>query len=707
MNLKKVLIILSILIIQVQLRLDPEKRQALLEKIAEKVSYSDFESAFDGIQEDDDHLNLYKRMEYNVSDIQELLNKYNLLENYNYLEENNISPIVKDQGDCGSCWSFATTSSLGYKFNKLGININLSPQDAISCFHPDCDIGIYDIDSNLNIIKNGTVTEECFPYHSSDGTIPECPKECEDKSEFKKYYSQNAYYVENYEQENFYNVALLIMDQIANEGPVIASFTNHDDFFDFGEDKEKCQNDVYSYNGTANAGGNHAVSIVGYGLLNGNYYWLVQNSWGKEWCDNGFIKMDIGEMFDFSFSEPYIKPEKIQPAEIEITFLNINEECYLEVNSSSLDNWNNSLEITFKNEKTSEKMVFYINKNRILDKYVISCNNELMKMYFYLNKGTFKYDGFESLGEYNTFKLNSFEDLSFDFYSLEYIIPLLDNNFYVSQEGSKIVFRHDFGGNDDTVSPVFMDCNAEVPLKNCYPIRTSTFLGYYFGYCEITQDDLDYIQNNEVELAYYYFCGLLDCSGIYLHKLDTEKYPVYEINKFIKPKVDLISNKTDLILVSNLKNKAKISSNKENIFLVLMEIEYELKNETVLVKCSSQANIENIELYATCHIQSEIKYQYQEIYLLPYSIIDSNLNLFEIIINHAIKAEEEPEPEEEEKEEKHDEEKEKEEEEEEEKEEEKEEENEKEKEEKEHNIEGFSSYIEYSLSIILRLLILF
>ena len=65
---------------------------------------------------------------------------------------------------------------------------------------------------------------------------------------------------------------------------------------------------------------------------------------------------------------------------------------------------------------------------------------------------------------------------------------------------------------------------------------------------------------------------------------------------------------------------------------------YELKNETVLVKCSSQANIENIELYATCHIQSEIKYQYQEIYLLPYSIIDSDLNLFEIIINHAIKA---------------------------------------------------------------------
>ena len=78
MNLKKILIILSTLIIQVQLRLDPEKRQELLEKIAKKVSYSDFESAFDEIQEDDDHLNLYKRMEYNVSDIQELLNKYNL-----------------------------------------------------------------------------------------------------------------------------------------------------------------------------------------------------------------------------------------------------------------------------------------------------------------------------------------------------------------------------------------------------------------------------------------------------------------------------------------------------------------------------------------------------------------------------------------------------------------------------------------------------
>ena len=43
------------------------------------------------------------------------------------------------------------------------------------------------IDAQLNLVKNGAVTEKCFPYKSGDGkTIPKCPSKCEDGSEFKK-----------------------------------------------------------------------------------------------------------------------------------------------------------------------------------------------------------------------------------------------------------------------------------------------------------------------------------------------------------------------------------------------------------------------------------------------------------------------------------------------------------------------------------------
>ena len=48
------------------------------------------------------------------------------------------------------------------------------------------------------------------------------------------------------------------------------------------------------FDGCTSTSENHAVTVVGYGTEDGLDYWLVKNSWGTNWGDNGYIKIARG-----------------------------------------------------------------------------------------------------------------------------------------------------------------------------------------------------------------------------------------------------------------------------------------------------------------------------------------------------------------------------------------------------------------------------
>ena len=637
----------SLSIIQVKLYLSFEKRQFLLNKLAKKISASDMDQYYTEFIPD--FSNDFKKMNYNISDIEKLMDEYGLPKSFNYTKETGAKIIVKEQGRCGCCWAFSSTTSLAYRYKKYGIDVNLSPQDGLSCYIPDCDHGDNILDPQLNLIKNGTVTEECFPYVSKDGkTIPKCPSKCVNGSEFKKYHSQNAYRVNNNNQKDFYDLVILIMDQLVTQGPIVGGFYVYEDFEIFGRNPDKCLNDVYTYDGVSANSGGHGVSITGYGFHKNKIYWLVQNSWGSNWCDNGFIKMEIGQFFGIAFSEPNVRPASIHPVSIDISYLKQDSDCNLVVSTtSSLDEWNNTLNVKFTHENEEQDIEFQIGVNKIRGKNEIKCNYEIKKVHNLRKRGTYEYKGYESLGVENNFTLISFDKRIFYFHGTDKLAPYRYSQYYVSQIGSKIIFQQENKAGDDDLPPIYKNGNTQYPMQNCFKLKTSTKLDANLWYCEITKEDLNYIQKNpHVKLYHSYLCKYVYDSNITLDKLNIELYPVFKVFNFSKPADKIITQKTNLIIVANVTGSSKYFQNDLNYFHTFIEIENQNKNKTAIVNCGAQINYENKESKLTCHLlDASASYEYENLYLLPYSAVTTDNSIFEVIIETTIKAEVGPDPE--------------------------------------------------------------
>ena len=305
--------------------------------------------------------------------------------------------------------------------------------------------------------------------------------------------------------------------------------------------------------------------------------------------------------------------------------------------SPSIKDWNNTLNIIFQNNVTKQNIYFQIGKNKILGKEQIRIGNNM-------KKGTYVYKGFESLGEDNIFKIDSLENKEFFFYGTDTIQALIYNNYFVSQEGSKILFYHNYDSGDDSLPSIFLYTGTYLlPLTRCEHLRTSTKLSIEFGFCEFTKDDIYFIEKNRIcELDYKYLCNYYDSSGIYLKKINTNNYPVFKVTQFISPNdTDIIIANTELIIVSTIMGNTKTYQN-DGKFYTIIDIENNNKNITAFALCSVEISVESIESNFSCHLDIDTKsYQFQNLYLLPYTLLSEATTPFEIFIKDTIKAKQE------------------------------------------------------------------
>jgi len=214
---------------------------------------------------------------------------------------------VRDQSSCGSCWAFGSVSSFESRACiATGKDVKYSPEQTAFCFNYNgCGGGnnVWRDFQSEGVVTGGDYTdtqggtcsryslkpcahhvpadEKYQPCPSSEYPSPSCPRSCE--SGYSKSFSADKMYAATTAS---YRGEQNIMQDLVEHGPMYVSFSVYGDFPTY-------KSGVYTHTSGSYLGG-HAVTLVGYGELDGQKYWKIKNSWNENWGNNGHFLIARG-----------------------------------------------------------------------------------------------------------------------------------------------------------------------------------------------------------------------------------------------------------------------------------------------------------------------------------------------------------------------------------------------------------------------------
>jgi len=199
-----------------------------------------------------------------------LLNK-TLDGSFDWVSKGAVNPI-KDQGQCGSCWSFSTVCNLeGTGFVSTGKLVSLSEQEIVDCDKTchGCNGGLPSLALTWTHQNGGVGSESSYPYTARDGS-------CRSVGSL----THNQGYNKISQDEN------QIAQALTTYGPLSIAV----DATPF----QSYRGGVMKNPSCSKTRLDHAINIVGYGV-DQIQYWKIRNSWSTSWGEQGYIRVSRGD----------------------------------------------------------------------------------------------------------------------------------------------------------------------------------------------------------------------------------------------------------------------------------------------------------------------------------------------------------------------------------------------------------------------------